>query len=393
MDGVRTPLILFEWLYGEQSIHPFNTVKQARWLGPAADRIMLRKALLFSVCTVVPLLIVEWYARQHFVNYLEDEAYFELAFNRLLNSLVIPATEQANSPLFGYALTPNARRTVTTDDFTYHIQTNSLGFRTREIAPRDGDEQRLLLFGDSMLFGVGLEEEQAVAGQLEHISANAGQPLTVYNYAMLHFSTVQSLIAARAFAPQLAPNHMLLGIFVANDLLPNAIAYADEHNHLAYDAADIERLRTALHRYIRPLMPSIALRAWALQAWMPRLRYAFSTEEHFLSATHGLIDQFAHLATSLGARPSVVIIYPRYALENSLIRVWSGSRKPGRDLAEYCRQRDIAVLDLLDHMNGNGDAQRYYYTTDGHFNDAGNARVAQAIYSDLLIAEKGDMNR
>ena len=83
MDGVRTPLILFEWLYGEQSIHPFNTVKQARWLGPAADRIMLRKALLFSVCTVVPLLIVEWYARQHFVNYLEDEAYFELAFNRL----------------------------------------------------------------------------------------------------------------------------------------------------------------------------------------------------------------------------------------------------------------------------------------------------------------------
>ena len=184
---------------------------------------MLRKALLFSVCTVVPLLIVEWYARQHFVDYVEDEAYFELAFNRLLNSLVIPATEQANSPLFGYALTPNARRTVTTDDFTYHIQTNSLGFRTREIAPRDGDEQRLLLFGDSMLFGVGLEEEQAVAGQLERISANAGQPLSVYNYAMLHFSTVQSLIAARAFAPQLAPNHMLLGIFVANDLCPTPL--------------------------------------------------------------------------------------------------------------------------------------------------------------------------
>ena len=46
------------------------------------------------------------------------------------------------------------------------------------------------------------------------------------------------------------------------------------------------------------------------------------------------------------------------------------------------------MLDLLDHMNGNGDAQRYYYTTDGHFNGAGNARVAQAIYSDLLIAEK-----
>ena len=179
-----------------------------------------------------------------------------------------------------------------------------------------------------MLFGVGLEEEQAVAGQLERISANAGQPLTVYNYAMLHFSTVQSLIAARAFAPQLASNHMLLGIFVANDLLPNAIAYADEHNHLAYDAAEIERLRTALHRYIRPLMPSIALRAWALQAWMPRLRYAFSTEEHFLSATYRLIDEFAHLANSLGARPSVVIIYPRYALKIASSESGRGAANP-----------------------------------------------------------------
>ncbi|MEC7227957.1 MAG: hypothetical protein VXW00_13880 [Candidatus Latescibacterota bacterium] len=349
---------------------------------------MLRKTFFFSICTVVPFLVVEWYARQHFVEYADDEAYLKLAFNRLLNSLVIPATEQPNSPLFGYALTPNVHRTVETDDFTYEIQTNSVGFRTREIAPRDGDEQRLLLFGDSMLFGVGLANELAVAGQLEHISVAAGRPLTVYNYAMLHFSTVQSLIAARTFAPQLAPNHMLLGIFVANDLLPNSIAYADENNHLAYSTTQIERLRTALHGYINPLMPSIALRAWALQAWMPRLRYAFSSEKRFLDATHELIDQFTHLATSLDAQPSVVIIYPRYALENSIVRFWSGSRQPGLDLAKYCRQRNIAVLDLLDHMDGNSDAKRYYYTTDGHFNGAGNTRVAQVIYSELLSGQR-----
>ena len=96
---------------------------------------MLRKTFFFSICTVVPFLVVEWYARQHFVEYADDEAYLKLAFNRLLNSLVIPATEQPNSPLFGYALTPNVHRTVETDDFTYEIQTNSVGFRTREIAP------------------------------------------------------------------------------------------------------------------------------------------------------------------------------------------------------------------------------------------------------------------
>ena len=80
---------------------------------------MLRKTFFFFICTVVPFLVVEWYARQNFVEYADDEAYLILAFNRLLISLVIPATEQPNSPVFGYALTPNAHRTVETDDFTY----------------------------------------------------------------------------------------------------------------------------------------------------------------------------------------------------------------------------------------------------------------------------------
>lgn len=345
---------------------------------------MRRNALFILVCLIAPLALVEGYARARFVAYADDEAFLQLAFERLLNSLIIPATDHPHSSLFGYALTPHASETIRTDEYTYTAHTNSLGFRTREIEARHGDQQQLLIFGDSMLFGVGQDEEHTLTGQLERIGTEAGKELRVYNFSMIGFSSVQALIAARTVAPQLEADQMLLGIFLGNDLLPNAISHADADGRLAYDDQQIALLRMELHNHLAPLMSSLALRAWALRAWTPRLRYALSAEERFLRHTHELIDDFVELAEKHQARPAIAVIYPRYAVENGLAGTWSKSRKPGQLLTQYCRDRGIAVLDLLTYMNGSEDAQRYYYPIDGHFNRAGNVRVAQAIYDELI---------
>lgn len=346
---------------------------------------MLRKISFLLVAFILPLCIVEYYARLRFADYADAEYFIhQLAFERLLNSLVIPAAEQAQNPLFGYALSANATETISTADYSYTIHTNSLGFRTRELAPRQTTQQRLLLFGDSMLFGVGLAEEQTLAAHLERLGTTPEQELQVYNYSMLSFSTTQALIAARAYAAAAQPTHMLLGIFVANDLLPNAISHADSLNHLAYDTARINLLHRELAQHLAPLMPSIALRAWAYHTWVPRLRFQFSAEERFIQPTYALIDEFAALAQSLGARASVVIIYPRYSVSGGLMGLWSASEKTGALLAEHCRTKHIPVLDLIDHIQGAEDAEHYYYAQDGHFNGAGNERVARAIYQELI---------
>lgn len=346
---------------------------------------MLRKFAFLLIAFLLPLCIVEYYARQRFAEFADAEHFIgELAFERLLNSLVIPTGERSRNPLFGYALSPHATETITTADYSYTIRTNSLGFRTYELSPRQTAEQRLLLFGDSMLFGVGLAEQQTLAAHLEKLGTSKKSTLKVYNYSMLSFSTVQALIAARAYAPAAQPNHMLLGIFVANDLLPNAISHADSLNHLRYDAAQIALLRDELENHLSPLMPSIALRAWAYHTWVPRLRFQFAAEERFIQPTYALIDEFAALAQSLDARASVVIIYPRYSITGGLMGLWSTSQKTGALLVEHCRAKNISVLDLLDHMQGAADAERYYYAQDGHFNGAGNQRVAHAIYQELI---------
>ncbi len=346
---------------------------------------MLRKISFLLIAFVLPLCIVECYARQRFSDYADAEHFIhQLAFERLLNSLVIPATDQAHSPLFGYALSPNASETISSADYSYTIRTNSLGFRTRELAPRQEAEQRLLLFGDSMLFGVGLADEQTLTAQLERLGTTPEHTLKVYNYSMLSFSTTQALIASRAYAPAAQPDHMLLGIFVANDLLPNAISHADAQNHLAYDTQRIAQLHDALAEHLAPLMPSIALRAWAYHIWVPRLRFQLAAEERFIQPTYALIDEFAELAQSLRAKASVVIIYPRYSVSGGLMGLWSASEKTGTLLAQHCRSQRIPVLDLLDHIKGSADAERYYYARDGHFNGAGNELVARIVYQELI---------
>ncbi len=346
---------------------------------------MLRKILYLLISLVLPLCIVEYYARQHFDLYRDAQYYLQkLAFERLLNSLIIPASENAQSKRFGYALSPHATETITHPEYTYTITTNSLGFRTHELRPHQKNEHRLLLFGDSMLFGVGLAEEQTLTLQLEKLGTTGHQISSVYNYSMLSFNTVQSLIAARAYAPQADADHLILGIFVANDLLDNALSYADTQGNLAYDETRIAALRSELANRLSPLMPSIALRAWALNIWLPRLRYQLASEPRFMQHTYQLIDDFAQLAAELDVRASVVVIYPRYAIAGDLMGTWSTSRTPGALLAQYCRRHNIAVLDLLDHMQGTSDAVNYYYKQDGHFNAEGNRYLATLIHQHLL---------
>lgn len=55
-----------------------------------------------------------------------------------------------------------------TYEFTYTVKTNSLGYRMREFKmEKEPDEFRILMLGDSMTFGYGVEVEQNLPSILE----------------------------------------------------------------------------------------------------------------------------------------------------------------------------------------------------------------------------------
>lgn len=78
------------------------------------------------------------------------------------------------------ALRPGYRGTLRVDvDTTVAI--DALGMRDREFAPKAAGEQRLLVLGDSMVWGCGVDAEQALPARLQHELAARGDAWTVGN--------------------------------------------------------------------------------------------------------------------------------------------------------------------------------------------------------------------
>ena len=342
---------------------------------------MIGKILYILGAAICVCAAVELFARDRFPQLLEQSKFEELSFIRLLNSGVVyrPGTSNYDQR-FGFLNNPNIRETIRTDEYQYTVETNSLGFRTREITHKSKGQRRLMLLGDSMFFGVGVDYPQSIPALLEA----RRDSLTVYNFAMLGHNTVQSLIAARAFGPAVAPEHIFCGVFIGNDLISNALNYADEQNHIATHLEQLTATKSRLRTALAPYAWSTALRAITYWTYIPRLRYQLAAEADIVAATCRHLAAIDSTAQTLGSAFTAVLIYPKDAVAGGLQQYWSQSRRPGRLVAADCRQRGIEVIDLLDHISGEADRQRYYYAQDGHLNAAGNARVAQLIHEHSL---------
>ena len=342
---------------------------------------MLRKTLYILFVALCAATAIESYARYRFADLVDRSRFEEMAFIRLLNSGVIyhPGTGNYDQR-FGFLLTPNSRETVHTDEYRYTIRTNSLGFRTHELEPKPQGQRRLMLLGDSMFFGVGVDYPASIPALLEQRQDS----LKVYNFATLGHNTAQALIAARAFSNQVEPDLILCGVFIGNDLISNALNYADEQNHIATHHQQVATTRNRLLAALAPYAWSTTTRALAYSIYVPRLRYQLAAETDIIAATIHHLAAIKSTAGAAGSDFATILIYPKDAVGGGLIEQWSQSRYPGRLLARACREQGIKVLDLVEHITGAADERRYYFEQDGHFNATGNTRVAELIYEHWL---------
>lgn len=113
----------------------------------------------------------------------------------------------------GWALAPRstgARYLGGPDPGLIHV--NSLGLRGDEwpVAKRDGIP-RVLVFGDSFVFGVGVDEEHVFTTQLqESLTRRSGNPVEVWNAGVIGYSTDQEYILFQELGPRFQPDVVLL---------------------------------------------------------------------------------------------------------------------------------------------------------------------------------------
>jgi len=112
----------------------------------------------------------------------------------------------------GWEMVPNSVHYT----YLHRVSVNSLGLRGPELPPRKApDELRILVVGDSMVYGQGVADEDTVPVQLERA---LGEPsVRAINGGLRAYSTAQELALLRHLGPEIQPDLVVLCWFW-NDL-------------------------------------------------------------------------------------------------------------------------------------------------------------------------------
>lgn len=179
--------------------------------GPARRRRRLLFAvllglasLLVSLTAVEILLRVAWSPSSLMAEFQQKGLYVEL-----------PDGSASLQP--GYRgtlqLTPAEPRTT--------VAINTLGMRGPEVAPKRDGEHRLLVVGDSLVFGYGVDDAETFCRQLETRVRTSGRDLTVGNGGVSGFNSFEAARRIGHLRPSFAPDAVLWCCYFGNDAIEN----------------------------------------------------------------------------------------------------------------------------------------------------------------------------
>ncbi len=341
-----------------------------------------KQLLIVALQLALALAIAELAARFLFADLTNDETYLDLAYAQIINSTVVVGEGKGDlDPKFGFRPKPNYEFAVTTGEYSFSGKTNSLGFRTREIEPARDGEYRLMLVGDSMFWGIGVNDLATIPAVIER---EGGKDVKAFNYSVTGYNTVQEYLVAENNLGQVRPNHLILGFFVGNDIVPNAVSNIDANGNYTVSTEEESKIRDDLRGRLGVLFYSTLYRKLSLNGYMPRVRYQIASHPDLINRSFEMIAKMKALAKANNARFSVVVLYPRDSVEGGVKEWWSNSRNVGALVVSYCRENSIDVLDTLPVMTGPERRSAYYFPNDGHYNEAGSEVVGIAIARELI---------
>jgi lysophospholipase L1-like esterase len=299
---------------------------------------------------------------------------------------------------------------------TVVYRTNSLGYRNRELGPRGS--ARILFLGDSVTFGLGVNEDETFVRMVEALARRDGKSWETVNAGVSGLGTNGEIAVFTETGLSTQPDVVVLGFYL-NDFLESPGIYLTvlpgllDRSWLAHRAVDfVDGLL-----YVSPserqsldappmLKPPDEIHAWRQEfvnasTVLPRdgapdqaasnlhalvIRsfedWGGAFSPHVWTRLDDLLTEYVRLARQHRVRPAIVAFPVRYQVEPDAVFDY-----PQRRLRAIATRLGVPYLDLLPpfraaHRAGRG-AEAAIFLDHCHLSPRGNEVAASTIYSFL----------
>ena len=261
---------------------------------------------------------------------------------------------------------------------------NNIGFRDKDVFPKEANQRRVMLLGDSFIENLEVKFEDTFPALVEKSLKQSSSNWESVIIGSQGYSTAQELLAFRKFKDLVDPDIVVQLFYCGNDFEDNlrtSFAFLDEHGKLQIppqkDSWLSIQLRTAQRwlyetSHVVFLVKNILQSVGAVDVANASKNAVDADEEHKREIAAQLIQQLSKEVAQKSARFYMVIIPFRDDLKQ-------GKSDRPKFILDKCKDFGVTALDLTDYLS----AQQHYFTTDIHFNTEGHQVVAHAI-NDLI---------
>jgi len=313
---------------------------------------------------------------------------------------------------FGYRFIPHSTKVVdgARGDFATQVDINSHGFRSPDydVKPEPGT-YRIALFGDSQVFGIGVDKEETINAKMEELLNQGGSSnYQVLNFGMPATGTIAQARVLKEIALEWQPDVAILIVTTVNDLSEN-VKFTNFLSRGGLPAPPKKRPNT-----IRRMVGDLQLLQFARFSVLPNLPGFLMPSASWFDAVppsiaawytnSNLEGEFALMTDALSdiketcveheIEMYLAVVPARVQFVPALIRVLRGTTdpsilevvesdwgRPQRMLRSFANDEDIAYIEVLDEFRelaGEQGAQ-LSHPNDGHLNPRGTAVLARLL--------------
>lgn len=289
-----------------------------------------------------------------------------------------------------FKMRPGAAVTVPERYGDIFYRFNRDGYRDDDPGP--GPTRRIVLLGDSVSFGLGVDQDGIYAALLERrLRRESRQPWEVVNLAIFAYNTADELEALRRDGLKHRPELVLLQFYMNDFSIPAAGGPAPPPPSLAHRLAAIKNrfaFKSAFYRRLHQARTGLTFHLFhdirrtrypeTLNADEPRDKSAYlaATPENSAVAAFRSIREIHRLTRENGARLLVVLSPDEVQLFDHR---YDGINERFR---AFCRREGIALFDPLPALRASPDRIRLF--NDGvHYSPEGHALLARLLFGEL----------